>query len=119
MLKSQLVLNDATLRVATAVLPFGRVASEIARACDKADGGHLSTTEVRELVRALDLATRDPASLVTASALREAGEDLRQALISVDLDALELAHVRTVSVFVWDARRDGPVPSWLGRLADL
>lgn len=118
-MNTQLVLTDETLRAAVAVLPYGRIATELARARDIASGGHLTTCEVRDLVRALNAAASDPATLVTATALRLAGGELRRALASLDLDGLELAHVRTVSVFVWDPERDGPVPAWLARSAEL
>jgi hypothetical protein len=110
MTNSQLILTDATLRVAFAVLPYGRLAAELVRARDPERGAHLATAEVRELGRVLDMAAQDPQLLITSAALREATAQLRQAMIRLDLNGLELAGRRTVSVFVWDVWRDGPEP---------
>lgn len=108
--QGQLILTDETLRVLLALLPFGRACVELTRARDVDDGGHLATTEVRELVRLLGRAGRVRA-LVTSEALRDAVGQFRTALRRIDLDALELDGRHTVSVFVWDPERDAPRPA--------
>lgn len=106
-MNDQLILNDDTLRVIASILPYSSICDELARARDRMSGGHISTADVRTIQNALMLAEADPgAQLVTRSALRIAGGDLRAALRRVDLDGLELAHQATVSVFVVDPARD-------------
>lgn len=107
-MNGQLILADETLRVINSVLPYSKTCDEIARARNTYSGGHLTTAEVREIDRALKAAGSDPARLVTAEALKAAVEDLQAALRRVDLDGLELAGQRTVSLFVWDPARDSP-----------
>lgn len=104
---NQLILTDDTLRVIMSVLPYGKVCDELARARNPYSGGHVSTSDVRKIRLALVSALVDrDVRLVTASALRLADADLRQASRRIDLEALELAGRTVVSVFVFDPSRD-------------
>lgn len=109
-MRGQLILTDETLRVLFAVLPDSRMCDELMRARDVNQGGHLTIDQAHGLADVLARAVDDPYVLIKRSCLREATQQLREALRLLDLTALDHDGRHTVSVFVWDAWRDGPAP---------
>lgn len=96
---SRLVLTDDSLRVAVALLPCSPICGELLRARDSRARATLGTDEVRQLSRALNVASSEtPVSLLVRAALHNGAEELRAALRRVDVDALDALGCHTVSV---------------------
>lgn len=109
-MRGQLILTDETLRVLFAVLPDSPLCHELMRARDVNQGGHLTIKQAHSLTDVIARAMDDPRVLIRRSCLREADQQLRAALRRMDLAVMDHDDQDTVSVYVWDAWRDGPAP---------
>lgn len=103
-MSEQLIVPDAVLRVAGAVLPPGRVAEQISAARDTWGAGRLAAHEVREVLDAMIRAQTDAWCVVAPDALAGAIELWRTAMARL------VPMPAAVSVHVWDVTRDGPEP---------
>lgn len=112
-MSDHLVLTTDALLLIVALMPSSPICGELLRVLDDPTiSASLAPSEVSQISRALDAAQTETLT-VTRVALRAAGDELRQALDLVDLEAMVRLGRQTVPVVL--ANRATPaVPAALG-----
>lgn len=97
----RVILDEETLRVAIAVLPYGRVGDQLWAVARCRSETALTVADVLEVLRLMDAALGQPRRIVDDEALLRAIDQYRIAVANLDYSA------RCVEVSVWDVLRDG------------
>lgn len=101
-MSDQLVLTGDALLLAVALVPCSPISGELLKVLDDPTAtASLAPAEVRQISRALDAAQRSELT-VTRAAVRNAGDELRQAMGHIDLEALVRHGRQTVPVVLAD-----------------